>query len=229
MPRVIDSFGRVLPDSVAGEFLVAGAAIDPLTQLFFESNYICAPAVAVRRADYLRLGGFRAGLDLLQDYALWLMLAVEGSFYLIHEPVVEYRKHGTNLSREYVGLDSPNRRRYAAEREYVRNRFLQTASPQTLMKLAGHAGLDLERFAQLATAEKIALIQLSHSDKLMVRRGTSFLFEAAGEADGEARLHRLGLTMQDLTRFALYADHDNLEGLSRAAAMTAAIRRISAA
>ena len=227
LPQVIDSRGRILPDTVAGEFLIGQTDLDPLSHLFFESNYICAPAVAVRRADYVRLGGFRGGLDLLQDYDLWLALAAEGRFVVIDEPVVEYRKHGTNVSREYTGLDSPNRRRFAAEQEYIRARFLSRATPETLRRLAEHVGLDLAKFADLRADEKVAVVQLAHSDKLMVRRGTSFLFDAAGEPDGAARLHRLGLTMQDLGLFALKADHENLEGVSRAAAVVKALGRIS--
>ena len=227
LPRIIDSRGRTLPDSLAGEFLAGKQDIDPLSFLFFESNYICAPAVAVRRADYLRLGGFRGGLDLLQDYDLWLALAAEGRFLVIDEPIVEYRKHGTNLSREYVGLDSPKRRRFVAEQEYIRHRFLTGAGSQTLTRLALSVGLDLAMFSTLRHEEQVAVIQLSHRDKVVKRRGVSFLFEAAGEPDGAERLNRLGLAMNDLAEFSLRADHENLEDVSRALAVARTIERIS--
>jgi glycosyltransferase involved in cell wall biosynthesis len=99
VPTVINGGGQRMPPELSAEFLIGIDADDPLDFLFFEANFICAPSVAMRRADYLALGGFPAGLDLLQDYALWLQLAAVGSFHRLPTPGVEYRKHGSNLSR----------------------------------------------------------------------------------------------------------------------------------
>ncbi|WP_158252845.1 glycosyltransferase [Cryobacterium sp. N21] len=228
LPTVIDSAGMELPDSLASEFHAGRELIDPLTFLFFHANYICAPAAAVRRADYLRHGGFPGGLDLLQDYALWLRLAADGRFAVIDEPVVEYRKHGKNLSREYSGLDSVKHRRLDAEQEFIRTRFLTSASSATMDRLARYARLDLGRFTALTASEKIALIQLSHRDRLMVRHGVSFLFGIAGEPDSAVRFARLGLTRDDLSRLAVQADHNNLGDVSRALGVQQAINRITA-
>jgi len=229
LPTVIDSAGMELPDSLGSEFHAGRGIIDPLTFLFFQANYICAPAVAVRRSDYLRHGGFRGGLDLLQDFALWLRLAADGRFVVIDEPVVEYRKHGNNLSREYTGLDSGKHRRLDAEQDFIRTSFLGSASPATMDRLARYAKLDLNLFAALTPREKIALIQLSHSDRVILRHGVAFLFEIAGESDPAARFARLGLAQQDLPRLAVLADHNNLGDVSRALGVQQALTRISAA
>lgn len=227
LPRVIDAAGRILPDSVAGEFLIGGSEIDPLKTLFFGSNYVCAPAAAVRRVDYLRHGGFRGGLELLQDYDLWLSLAAEGRFAVIDEPVVEYRKHASNLSREYVGMDSPKRRRFAAEQEYIRERFLREAEDATIARLAGMAGLADQLVRDLERADVVALIQLAHPDKVIVRQGLRRLFDLAGGPDGLNRLARMGVSARDFAEFTVRADHENLEGVGRALAAVNAVERLS--
>jgi glycosyltransferase involved in cell wall biosynthesis len=225
LPEIIDGRGRSLPDSVAGEFFVDDESRDSLARLFFGANYICAPSVGMRRADYVRLGGFRPGLDLLQDYGLWLSLAAEGSCVLSEEPVVEYRKHVSNLSREYVGLDSVKRRRYCAELEFIRHRFVSSAGEDTLRRLAATLKFDLEWFAGLNREESVAMIELSHDDKLLVRRGLSYLFEIIGEPDGEDRLRRMKLAPSDLSGLATRADHENYADVSSALAVTRTINR----
>jgi len=222
-PTVIDGVGRTLPSELASEFLAKPDEVDALEFLYFSSNYICAPAVALRRADYLSLGGFRPGLDLLQDFALWLLLGDAGEILDLETPVVEYRKHGANLSREYVGLDSPKRRRLAAEMEFTLDWFTAIASTGTLGKLASHAGMDAGWFAALDRADQVALIQLAHQQKIVNRRGLSHLFRLAGEREGEARLAALGLTSGDLGRLSTLADHNNLEDVGRALAVIGAL------
>jgi glycosyltransferase involved in cell wall biosynthesis len=216
IPAVINGSGDRLPAELAAEFLIGVDAADPLAFLFFDANFICAPSVAVRRSDYLRLGGFPPGLDLLQDYALWLELAAEGRFAALAEPVVEYRKHGSNLSREYVGIDAPKQRRLAAEMEFIRNDFLARSSRETRTRLAANRDLDLTAFDELDSDEQIAVLQLAHPDKLVLRRGLAFAFGAARSADPEARLARLGLVPADLSALAIAADHENLDEVGRA-------------
>lgn len=227
LPEVIDGRGRGLPSSVAGEFFAGSAAHDPLHRLFFGANYICAPSVAIRRADYLRLGGFRLGLDLLQDYALWLPLAAEGRFVFTERPVVEYRKHPSNLSREYVGLDSLKRRRYSAELEFIRHHFVVNANAGTLRKLATYLKLDIAWFEELTGDEKIAIIQLSGDDKLLARRGLGFVFEVLGEKNGLERLHKMRLSLSDVNKLSLNADHENFSDVSKALAVSQTLQHLS--
>lgn len=226
-PHVIDVAGNRLPPDLAAEFLAKPEDADPLSFLFFSSNYICAPAAAVRRADYERLGGFPLGIDLLQDYALWLQLAAVGRVVDSGSPVVEYRKHGTNTSREYVGLDAPKQRRLSAEMEFVRDSFVSHADTGTLTSLALHSALDLDRFATLDREQQVATIQLAHPNRLVVRRGLATLFAMLATPSGEERLAAMGLTPRDLGRFSLLADHDNLEDVGRALSVVTAITDLS--
>lgn len=135
LPIVIDANGAILPDDAAAEFGAGASDGDPIAFLYEVGNCICAPSVAVRRADYLAAGGFPAGIDLLQDYALWLELAARGRFQHEPEPLVEYRKHGTNLSREYTGAEDARRSRYETELRIVRDAFLDRADETVLRRL----------------------------------------------------------------------------------------------
>jgi glycosyltransferase involved in cell wall biosynthesis len=217
LPRVIDGAGSVLPDEAAGEFFVELAPSELLSRLFNIGNYVCAPSAAVRRVDYVAAGGFPPGIDLLQDYALWLELAVHGAFHRTPEPLVEYRKHGSNLSREYVGVDSDRRRRYFAELAWIRDRFVDRASADVLHRLRPlpPAPPDGEPW----TRDELALLlRLGHSDRPLVRRGLADLFDLA-VAHGDEGLKRLGLTRRDLDRLASIADHEGLGQLGRVRAI----------
>jgi glycosyltransferase involved in cell wall biosynthesis len=218
-PRIINTAGRSMPHWLAPEFNHPEPA-DPLSALALGNNFICAPSVAFRRTDFLETGGFHAGLDLLQDHDLWLRLAERGDLRKLDVPVVEYRKHGRNVSREYVGLDSPRQRRMRVEQEFVFNHFLRTAKAPSRLRIARAIGLDTVAFAAMSPEDQVTVIQLSHPDRIVVRSGLSHLVELAGGVDPEAALARLGLNLRDLDRFSSLADHDNLGELRRALSRT---------
>lgn len=227
LPKVIATDGLQLPDEIAGEFMIGSGDVDPLVTLYFKSNFICAPAAAVRRSDYLDHGGFHPGLDLLQDYALWLALAQAGRVVVTDEPVVEYRKHGSNLSREYVGIDSSRRRRFAAEEEYIRSRFVERADRLTLGRLARGVGLDTQNHADLAMADLVALIELAHGSRNIAKRGLFRLLDIATERDAKEHLHKMGLTLREIAFLADRIDPDNLEGVGQALAAIRSLRKLS--
>jgi glycosyltransferase involved in cell wall biosynthesis len=222
-PSVINSAGRLLHDWLAPEFHREPA--DPLAALALGNNYICAPSVSFRRIDFLEVGGFHAGLDLLQDQDLWLRLAERGDLRKLTVPVVEYRKHGKNASRDYVRLDSPKQRRIRVEQEFVYNHFLRNANAQSRLRICRAIGLDTVAFAAMEPHDQVTVIQLSHPDRLVLRRGLSHLLELAGGRDPEASFARLGLTLRDLGRFSSLADHDNLGELDHALSRTQKLGR----
>ncbi len=223
LPIVIDEHGRELPADVAGEFAAGAVVDDPIRYLFGTGNYICAPSVALRVADYRRHGGFPPGIDLLQDYALWLELAAYGRFVRIPEPVVAYRKHAMNLSREYVGIDTLRRRRHAAEMEWIKDGFLARADASTLRRVVGLPDAAPDGSGPFDRDELAMLVRLAQSDRRMTRRGLSELFDRVAR-DGIAVLARYGMQRQTLDDLAVRADHDNLEELGRARAAVAALR-----
>jgi glycosyltransferase involved in cell wall biosynthesis len=216
VPVLIDALGRILPGDVAPEFSAKPPDVGALEFLYFGANFICAPAVALRRADFVRFGGFPPHIDHLQDHALWLTLAAAGEVVIAETPVLAYRKHATNVSRQKAGLDARLDRRRIAEREWLLENFLVRASPETRMRLATSRGIPGDRFAALTDLEQLALIQVNHVDPLVVRRGLARLFEVAAGVDGDARLAAMGLEPAELDSFALAADHANVSAVMRA-------------
>ncbi|HEY0258745.1 MAG TPA: glycosyltransferase [Lacisediminihabitans sp.] len=219
VPRVLNEFGAVLPDWCASEFFPDTRIPDTLVHLFSLGNLICAPSVSLRRSDYLDLGGFHAGLDHLQDYHLWLRLAERGTFDILPVPVVEYRKHTTNLSRVHLDIDSPRSRRIWTETEFVLTDFLERSRPETLVRLGAAGGVEPERFSRLVHEEQVGLLELLHQNRLLVRRGLAFVLRRLGEKDGEESLARMGLSVEDVDRLAVRADPMNGEDVGRALAV----------
>lgn len=221
VPFVVNEAGSSLPAWAASEFLPGNESFDNLVQLFSVGNMICAPSVAVRRFDYLKHGGFHIGLKHLQDYHLWLKLAEWGQFDVLAEPVVSYRKHSSNLSRDYLGIDSPVLRRKRAELDFILTDFLGSATSRSLDRLAAASGVDLTAFQGLDRAEQVAVLELSHHDRLLMRHGLAFVFRKLGEDRGLEALERMGLSPADLDGLATRADHNNGEDVARALAVRA--------
>jgi hypothetical protein len=220
LPVVIDAATRLLPADCAVEFLAGATVTDPLPYLFNRGNYICAPSVGVRRDDYLANGGFPSNIETLQDFALWLELAVRGRFHCDPDPLVRYRKHTSNLSRVVTGLDSTRSRIRAAEDAWIRNRFLDHADSATLTRIAptpGKLGAD-----QLTRDDQALLVRVTHHDSVLVRRGLSDLFDRLA-VDGDVALSRLGIQRADIADFARRADHSGLKWLGRARAVLGAL------
>lgn len=216
VPVVIDARGRILPGDVAGEFTAKPVEVGALEFLYFGANFVCAPAAAFRRADYLRFGGFAPNVEQLQDHALWLELAAAGDVVVSETPLVGYRKHSTNLSRAAVGFDTRRARRRVAERDWLLDRFLAGASAETRMRLAASRGLAADRFSALRDLEQISLIQVNHPDPLVVRRGLARLFDIGAAPDGDERLTAMGVDPADIDALAHDADHENLGAVTRA-------------
>jgi len=227
-PIVINSSGLRLADDFAADFFSAGKSPDVLARLLYEGNFICAPSVALRRGDYIAVGGFHPALDLLQDYDMWLRLASKGALAQTDAPLLEYRKHAANLSRDYVGLDSPRHRRLRAEQDYVRNSFFESATDALLDRIALGLGLGGNGFSALARDEKLATLLVAHPDKAAKRRGVFHLLDHQRTAfpPPEAPLGRR-LDPADLPALMNAADHDNMGEVTQALRAGADIRPVA--
>ncbi|WES63880.1 glycosyltransferase family A protein [Microbacter sp. GSS18] len=67
--------------------ILEGAAETPL-----------GPTLVMRRDDYLAIGGFSPEIPILVDFELALRLALRGDLRYIDEPLVDYRRHTTNMT-----------------------------------------------------------------------------------------------------------------------------------
>jgi len=81
----------------------------PSGDIFLPSLHRCLvspSAVLIRRATFVALGGFDEGLQVCEDYDLWLRVASRMEVGLIREPLVIKRGgHADQLSRRYWGMD----------------------------------------------------------------------------------------------------------------------------
>lgn len=152
-PVWIDDEGREL---TAGEYphvFDAPAGLSPLEifeRLYLHGNFICAPAVAIRRSCLDSVGAFDGALWQLQDYDYWLRGAAKGfRFQFLQQPLVRYRTHADNLS-------TANPERLAYESGVVLMRaagLLDIADLRELLFGRGlrdvDCGLDVSALAQL--------------------------------------------------------------------------------
>jgi glycosyltransferase involved in cell wall biosynthesis len=74
---------------------------DLLESLLFQGNVIGIPSSVVVHKDLLnRVGSFDPGLGYCCDWDLWIRLARQTQFVYIDEPLVCWRQHGSNLTRQ---------------------------------------------------------------------------------------------------------------------------------
>ena len=163
-PIVINRHSHVLPDSAGPEFIRDVANGDYLSELFFNRNFICAPSVALFRSQYIDLGGFPLNVVCLQDYALWLRVAEVGEILRLERPVVKYRKHGGNLSRQNV-IDISRRFRESTEFKFIIQSFVNQASRQSLIKLTKRT----RNYSQNESTEMLRILAKSIHPALEVK------------------------------------------------------------
>jgi glycosyltransferase involved in cell wall biosynthesis len=126
-PTIIGANGRELPETTAPEFLSSGSPSQAgnLLSLLSLGNTICAPSAAFRKSDFEKVGGFNPNLLYLQDFDLWLSLLMIGTAQKSGQPVVKYRKHNRNLSREGGQDFGSAKRRFDNELEYCLTKATQ--------------------------------------------------------------------------------------------------------
>jgi glycosyltransferase involved in cell wall biosynthesis len=96
--EVIDAEGRRLPD---WPLPFAYDVIEPGKEAFRElvlSNYVTAPTVMVRRECYDRVGPYAVEVDGVEDWEMWLRIALHADLAYTAASVAQYRQHGANVS-----------------------------------------------------------------------------------------------------------------------------------
>lgn len=67
-------------------------------------NFLPVHSALVRRACIQEAGGFDAKLRALEDWDLWLRIALRYRFDRVEEPLVEYRDLGDSMSKDYYRM-----------------------------------------------------------------------------------------------------------------------------
>lgn len=78
------------------------------------SNRVRAPAIAVRRSAYERVGGYRTDLPHAADWDMWTRLAADGPVVFVDEVLACYRRHGASDTSSRVRTGANVRERVTA-------------------------------------------------------------------------------------------------------------------
>lgn len=90
---VIDETGTTL-----GTYPAPASA--DIRRALLDRNPIIHSSVMLRRSDWERVGGYDESLIRMQDYDLWLRLAIVGGIGYSTDVVVKYRAHAAQTSRQ---------------------------------------------------------------------------------------------------------------------------------
>lgn len=101
-------------------------------------NIIDCPSVVVRRSCFDRVGLFNTNIRYNEDWEMWIRIAAVYEFSVIKQPLVYYRQHPNNVSKNW-------RQMQLGFNEVIKNAF--KAAPKELQHLKkpsyGHANLVL--------------------------------------------------------------------------------------
>ena len=154
--------GRVLGAEIAGNILPE----------MLQRNIIdCPSSVLVRRQCFDRVGLFDLTLRSIEDWEMWIRIAAVYPFAVIGKPLVYYRQHPSNMSKNWRVMEQSFDR-------VITKAFasappeLQALKPQSLgsaaMVLAWKALQSQDRDCQLA--RKFQLQAIAHNPKLRTSR-----------------------------------------------------------
>jgi glycosyltransferase involved in cell wall biosynthesis len=223
-PKIIDSMGNALPGESAPEFSPLVEDDKILERLYFHGNFLCAPSAAMRKRDFEAIGGFNPALSYLQDFDLWLKLAAQARVGVSETPVVEYRKHQNNLSRDTSSKSVAYTSRFDAEVDYILGNSAEQFNRETLQALGRCVGLPNSSLDAAEDSLLLALVQLRHSNITQVRRGLSRLFEIVGRVGDIQFLNEFGIDGNTLNDYAQKCDHMNSSYASNLFRKTAKLR-----
>jgi glycosyltransferase involved in cell wall biosynthesis len=87
------STGRIVKNNAEGD----------VWQQLTERNIIeCGSVAMIRRECFETVGVFDRDIDAAQDWDMWLRIAARYQFLLVREPLVFYRQHANNKSKNYA-------------------------------------------------------------------------------------------------------------------------------
>ncbi len=184
-PRAVVSFVGTLrfgPGADCPSVVAPISSDDLLESLLLHSTVLGPTSVAlVRRGALESVGLFDPSLAQGEDWDLWIRLALEGPFVLTPEPLVRYRVHAANASRDVARAEPDNRRvldkafadpriagRYARVRSQAYANHYLRASGSFLA--AGDLGRSLACLARATRWRPLALLRAVGLPFRIVRR-----------------------------------------------------------
>lgn len=120
------------------------------------NNFVGTSSVVVRRACFLESGGFDETVPLAADYYKWLQIAREHALAAIEEPLLEYRVHDDNISRDRI--------RSLRCQRYLMNQLGRDVGDREVLALvrARRRGLLIELWYQWLNESELKLARWAH-------------------------------------------------------------------
>ena len=128
--------GTVEPRRPTGDLARSGPMLRSLA--FSPPGFILLSSALVRRATFLEVGGFDPGVSFVEDYDLFMRMALAHPFAYAAEPLTLYRRHKGNITA------TPRMFPVRAARVAVLERFLQR-HPRARGALGGGVRAHLSR------------------------------------------------------------------------------------
>ena len=197
LPVLIDEHGDRLPDDAAPFLFPAQANQTPddvLALLWRIGNFICNPAVSIRRSAYWAAGGSPPALLHLHDFALWVRLAGRGTLAGSTERTTEYRRsrHGTSLS------SADRNPRLMLELDWTFERFFDRCDNDVFRTVFSRDLPDIRRDAAVPELDGVALF-LQHEFDFVRRLGVKKAIAAMEDPIKREVLERdHGVTLNDV-------------------------------
>ena len=199
-PTLMDEIGVKLPDSRASVFFRTSppSSAELFRALFFEGNFLCAPAAMIRKAALADCGIFHPALYQLQDFDMWLRLCRRHRVRLSVDRVVNYRlRDGEgNLSS---GI---NHRRTDVELSWIYSQLLAELEPDVL-RMAFADDLALWGLADTNIDDQRLMMFLLHPNSLVRRRGFELLIDRFSHSERVVAFSGLTLQARDLASILL--------------------------
>lgn len=189
-PIVVDEVGLKISDGAPQffNFNVHDFNKSPFLELFENGNRICASSSFVRRTALADVGNFDPSLLQLQDFDLWLKMAIAGMRIEIipDKSPINYRVHNHNLSNE----KSNARTKIELDRVYIKcAQFLLGKNKDTL-------GLSDYKCKKIIDKSSIALIYMQ--SKLSFVRRLGYLYALENLSADPFCFDEFGLSVRDV-------------------------------
>lgn len=191
LPQVIGSDGTQLADDIAPEFFreVSSSAEEQINSLLFEGNFICAPSAAFKKEFFDKSHCFNTNLLFLQDFDLWLSMLNFGRSIRSNERFVNYRKHGSNLSKEGSQDKGFSKFRFSTEYEFCVEKATTNFGDATLIKLLKLRDIEPSTNAEINRV----LLLLSHTNNGVKQSGLRHLLQLQAVPEYRSELAERGL------------------------------------
>lgn len=197
-PVIINETGDTLPDSSMSAFFhsAPSSSLAMLRDLFFDSNFLCAPTAFFRRNVVDDCGSHHPALYQTQDFDLWFRMCMRHRVCLTDDRVVKYRVRDNSGN-----LSGPrNLSRTRIELNWVYQKLLRSLDSE-MLRVAFAEDIELWGMRESPYEDQRILICLLHSDPEIRRQGFHSLidrFEKPESHLDEIRFGGLTLAARDL-------------------------------